>query len=141
MGKGNIYNDCDGNIRLPETLTEHGFETEDSIQDDTIEFVHGDVNDHIHDMNYMLNNVIIFTRNKNVRNIDEKIVQKLQSPGFFCFSSDVTQNDCIDILEELLNTFDVPGLPPHALHLKENMPVMLMRNMERKKYLVTEQVL
>ena len=135
MGKGNIDDDCDGNIRLPENLTEDGFETEESMQDAAIEFVHGNINDHIHDMDYMLNNVIICPHNRNVRKINDKIVQKLESPEFFCFSSDVTTNDCIDISEEVLNTFDVPGLPPHVLHLKENMPVMLMRNMDRKRKL------
>ena len=59
----------------------------------------------------------------------------MESPGFFCFSSDVTTNDCIDILEEVLNNFDVAGLPPHVLHLKENMPVMLMINIDGKRKL------
>ena len=97
MGKGNIDDDCDGNIRLPENLTEDGFETEESMQDTEIKFVHGDVNNHLHDMNYMLNNVISCPHNRNVKKINDKIVQKMESPGFFCFSSDVTTNDCIDI--------------------------------------------
>ena len=59
-------------------------------------------------------------------------MQKLESPEFFCFSSDVTTNDCIDTSKEVLNTFDAQGLPPHVLRLKENMYVMLMRNMDRK---------
>ena len=105
------------------------------MQDAAVEFVQGNINDYIHDMGYMLNNVILCPRNRNVRKINEKIVQKMESPGFFCYSSDVTTNDCIDISEEVLNTFDVPGLPPHVLHLKENMPVMLMRNMDRKRKL------
>ena len=135
MGKGNIDVDYDGNIRLPENLTEHGFETEELMQDAAVKFVHGNINDHIHDMDYMLNNVIICPHNRNVRKINDKIVEKMESPGFFCYSSDTTTNDCIDISEEVLNTFDVPGLPTHELHLKENMPVMLMRNMDRKRKL------
>ena len=50
----------------------------------------------------------------------------MESPGAFCFILDVTTNDCIDISEEVLNTFDVTGLPTHVLHLKENMPGMLI---------------
>ena len=72
MGKRNKDNNCDENIRLPDNLTEHGFETEDSMQDAEIEFVHGDINDHIHDMKYMLNSVIIFHHDTNERNINDK---------------------------------------------------------------------
>ena len=59
----------------------------------------------------------------------------MESPGFFRFCSDVTTNNCIDISEEVLNTFDGTGLSPHVLHLKEKMPVMLMRNMDSKRKL------
>ena len=83
----------------------------------------------------MLNNVTICPHDRNVRKLYDKIVQMLESPEFFCFSLDVTTNYCMDISEELLNTFDVPGLPPHELHPKENMHVMLMRNMDRNKNL------
>ena len=62
-------------------------------------------------------------------------MQKLESPGFFCFSLDATINDCIDISNEVLNTFDVPDIPPHVLHLEENMPVMLIRNINMKQTL------
>ena len=141
MGKGNIDDEYDGNIRLTENSTEDGFETEDSMQDAVIEFVHGDINNHIHDMKYILNNVIICPHNRNARKINDKIVQKLESPEFFCFSSDVTTNDCIDISEEILDTFDVSGLPPHVLRLKENMPVMLMRHMDRKRKLCNGKIL
>ena len=72
MGKGNIDDDCDGNIRLQENLTEHGFEIVDSMQDVAMEFFHGDINYHIHDMNYILNTVIICPNNRNVMEINEK---------------------------------------------------------------------
>lgn len=59
----------------------------------------------------------------------------LESREFFSYSADKATDDCIDILEEVLNTFDVPGLLPCVLHLKEKIPVMLMRNLIRKKKL------
>ena len=43
-----------------------------------MEFVRGDINDHIHDMKYMFKNVNIFTHNRNTRKINDKIMQKLQ---------------------------------------------------------------
>ena len=105
METGNIYDECDENIIVPENLIEHEFGTEDSMQDTAIEFFHGDINYHIHDMNYMLNNVMIFPHNRNARKINEKIVQKLQLPGCLCFSLDTTANDCIYIFEKSIRYF------------------------------------
>ena len=74
MGKRNIDDNSDRNIRLQENLTEHRFETEYLIQNAAIDFVHVDMNYHRNDMNYMLHNVITFHRDINVGKIQGKIL-------------------------------------------------------------------
>ena len=135
LGKGNLPANDDGNINIPNELIETGFEVEDKMQDAAIEFVYGDINDHVNDPNYIMSNVIICPHNRNVKKINEKIVDMLESLEYTSYSSDTATDECLEMSEEVLNTFEVPGLPSHELRLKENMPVMLMRNMSRKKKL------
>ena len=49
------------------------------MQDAAIELVCGDIDNHLHDMNCMLNNVIIFPHIRNTRKINDIIVQKMES--------------------------------------------------------------
>ena len=103
------------------------------MQDAAIEYVYGDINEHVNDTNYIMSNVIICPHNRSVKKINEKIVDMLESLEYTSYSSDTATDECLEMSEEVLNTFEVPGLPSHELRLKENMPVMLMRNMSRKK--------
>ena len=82
-------------------------------------------------MNYMLNNVIICPLNRNVRKINDKIVQKLESPYFFCVSSYLTTNDCIYISEEVLDTFQDSPLTCYIL--KRTCLLWSQKKMDRKK--------
>ena len=54
---------------------------------------------------------------------------------YISYSSDRASDMSLEIGEEVLNCFEVSGLPSHVLRLKEKMPVMLMRNMSKQKKL------
>ena len=54
---------------------------------------------------------------------------------YISYSSDRASDMSLDIGEEVLNCFEVSGLPSHVLRLKEKMPIMLMRNMSKQKKL------
>ena len=49
-----------------------------------------------------------------------------------CRSADATveADDALAVPTELLNTFNVSGMPKHELYLKPYMPVMLLRNLD-----------
>ena len=135
LGKENFPANDDGNINLRKELIKTGFEVEDKKQDAAIEYVYGDINEHVNDTNYIMSNVIICSHNRNVKKINEKIVDLLESLEYTSYSSDSAKDDYLEMSEEVLNTFEVSGLPSHELQLEENMPVQLMRNMSRKKAL------
>ena len=109
------------------------------MQDAAIKFVHGDINNHLRDIKYMLNNVIVCPRNRNTRKINEKIVQKLESPEFFCFSSNLTSNDFIYISEEVLDTFEFPGPPLTSYILRITCRLCSLETWTGKENFVTEQ--
>ena len=135
LGKGNLPTNDDGNINLPKELIETGFEVEDKMQDAAIQFVYGDINEHVNDTNYIMSNVTICPHNRSVKKINEKIVDFLESLEYTTYSSDTATDECLEMSEEGLNSFEVPGLQSHELQLEENMPVKLIRNMSRKKAL------
>ena len=71
--------------------------------------------------------------------ISEEIVHALSTTEYVSYSADKGTDQSVDLGEEVLNTFEVPGLPSHELKLKEKMPVMLMRNVSKEKNFVMEQ--
>ena len=137
-GKGNLPANDDRNMNIAKELIETGFKVEDKMQD-AIQFIYGDINGHVNDTSYIMSNVIICPHNTSVKSINKKIVDMLKSLEYTSCSSDSAKDECLEMSEEVLNTFEVPGLPSHELQLKENMPVMLMRNMSEKKSFVMEQ--
>ena len=65
--------------------------------------------------------------------INDKVVDMLETTEYTSYSSDTSTDECLELSEEVLNTFEVPGLPTHNLRIKEKMPIMLMRNLSKKK--------
>ena len=80
-----------------------------------------------------MGNVIICPHNRNVKMINDKVVDKMDATECRSYSPDTSTDECLELSEEVLNTFEVPGLPTHELRIKENMPIMLMRNLSKKK--------
>ena len=138
LGKGNLPVNDDGNINLPEELVASGFQVEENMQDAAIEYVYGDINGQVNDIKYMMSNVIICPHNRNVKMINNKVVDMLETTEYTSYSSDTSTDECLELSEEVLNTFEVPGLPSHELRIKEKMPIMLMRNVSKKGNYVME---
>ena len=61
--------------------------------------------------------------------INDKVVDMLKTTEYTSYSSDTSTDECLELSEEVLNTFEVPGLPTHELHIKEKMSIMLMGNL------------
>ena len=67
--------------------------------------------------------------------IKDKVVDMLKTNKYTTYSSDTSTDEYLELSEEVLNTFEVPGLPSHELRIKEKMPIMLMRNLSKKRKL------
>ena len=82
-----------------------------------------------------MSNIIMCPHNRNVRKLNDKIVESMNTTEYISYSSDRGTDQSLELGEEVLNTLEVSGLPSHVLKLKEKMPVMLMRNMNKRKKL------
>ena len=81
----------------------------------------------------MMNNVIICPLNKNVWRINNKIAETLNEEEFISYASDTPSEENTEVPIEFLNTLDVPGLPLYELRLKVGMPIMVIRNINKKR--------
>ena len=67
--------------------------------------------------------------------INDKVVDMMEATEHTSCSSDTSTDECLELSEEVLNTFEVPGLPTHELRIKEKMSIMLMGNLSKKRKL------
>lgn len=105
-----------------------------------IEDIFGNITDTILS-SQILNSVILAPKNEDCSFINNDILNRIPTEEKAYFSFDKVISD--DIREqnnypvEFLNTLNVSGLPPHKLVLKENSIVLLIRNLNTGKALVT----
>ena len=74
---------------------------------------------------YFLNRGILCPHNESVIEINEKVTELFDGEEFISYKEDIPI--------EFLNTLNIPGLPQHEIVLKRNMPIMLMRNIDKEK--------
>ena len=89
----------------------------------------------MNDAQYMMDNVILCPLNKSVREINDKIVEKMHTTEFVSYAADTPSQENPEIPVEFLNTMDVPGLPLYELRLKVGMPMMVIRNINKKRHI------
>ena len=76
--------------------------------------------------------VILSATNRAVLELNEKVLNCVQSPAHMKYSIDSTEGDdeaSCTIPPEFLHMLTPPGMPPHALTMKVNGIYMLLRNM------------
>ena len=135
LGMGELPPNDEGNIDLPDMMVESDFQSECDMEDAIIDYVYDDINEHIHDVQFLMNNVILCPLNKNVSSINKKVVDMLNLHEYVSYAADTPSDENPEVPVEYLNTLDVPGLPPFKLSLKKHMPIMLMRNINKKQHL------
>ncbi|MGH7973890.1 MAG: hypothetical protein ACREBR_00090 [bacterium] len=79
----------------------------------------------------MLRRAILCPYNEGVDEINDKLIDSFPGEEFISYSADQAEHDSVDVPIEYLNSIRYPGLPLHELRLKINMPVMLLRNIDR----------
>ncbi|GKB86296.1 ATP-dependent DNA helicase PIF1-like protein [Tanacetum coccineum] len=83
---------------------------------------------------YLKQRAILTPRNNDIDAI-KAMFSKLLGPTITYNNADEVCKASTDVLEqqhlypaEFLNTLNFPGMPPHALNLKKELPIMLIRN-------------
>ena len=100
-----------------------------------IEYVFGNINDHVNDTQCMMNNAILCPLNKSVREINNKITERIHTKEFVSYAADTPSQENPEIHVEFLNAMDVPGLPLYELRLKGKIQIMVIRNIDKARYM------
>nr|XP_040253552.1 uncharacterized protein LOC120970751 [Aegilops tauschii subsp. strangulata] len=83
------------------------------------------------DSNYMTSRAILSTTNDNVDKINIRMIERFQGDEVIYHSFDSAEDDPYGYYaQEFLNGLTPNGLPPHALKLKLNCPVIHLRNID-----------
>uniref|UniRef100_A0A8I6XFF0 ATP-dependent DNA helicase n=2 Tax=Hordeum vulgare subsp. vulgare TaxID=112509 RepID=A0A8I6XFF0_HORVV len=82
------------------------------------------------DPNYMTSRAILSTKNNNIDKINTRMIERFQGEDIY-HSFDSAEDDPHGYYApEFLNNLTPNGLPPHALKLKINCPIILLRNID-----------
>lgn len=85
---------------------------------------------------YLTQRVILAPRNDMVSTINDFVIGQLPREAFSFYSSDSVEDSHAAssvIQPEILNMMNPSGMPPHHLLLKLHMPVILLRNLNKKR--------
>lgn len=129
LGEGALDHDADDSITLePEMCMEEGADL-----DALVNWVFPDLASRCQarDGAWLAERAILAPLNARVDKINDAISEAFPGDAWECASADATveSDDALAVPTELLNTFDVSGMPKHKLNLKAYMPVMLLRNL------------
>ena len=90
------------------------------------------------DRDWITGRAILAARNEEVNRMNDKVFDRFPADGapMELFSADSTEGEGDQEASypvEFLNSLTPSGMPPHRLHLRKGMPIMLMRNLNSAK--------
>ncbi|XP_027060682.2 uncharacterized protein [Coffea arabica] len=129
VGEGREPVDPQGQITLPNDIVIPYYEKEESLNR-LIQSVFPDLLAYSNDPYTMINMCILTPKNSSVDELNDIMITRFPGNLHVYVSSDKTvdqrhQGD----YEDFLNSQNPKGLPPHKLLLKENCPLILLRNL------------
>ena len=128
IGNGNVQEDSDGYIQIPE-----GVGSCVSSLDMLRKKVYPDLNSNIHNREWAASRAILAPKNCTVRSINEALLAELNGRERVYYSMDTLEdgNEDQGVLysPDVLNGLELSGIPSHKVTLKLGAVVMLMRNM------------
>ncbi|XP_027157152.1 uncharacterized protein LOC113758538 [Coffea eugenioides] len=129
IGDGTQPTIADDKIQLPSPMIIPFINDEVSVNS-IINIVYPSLSDFLPDNSAMINRVILSTTNDIVHEVNQILIQKFPGEEIKYISFDQT----IDPTKQadhgdFLNIVHPPGLPTHELILKQNCPVILLRNL------------
>jgi len=131
-GKIGIRNDVDISINIPTDLLIKS--TDNHIQS-IVDSTYPNLLDSMTDLSYFQNRAILAPTNSIVDQINDYMLDLM--PAYLSYDYPLTQNSNGDSVNdvhtsEFLNTINASGLPHHKIILKIGVPVMLLRNIDKK---------
>lgn len=134
IGNGNVHaNNVGDDIILPPNMLLDG-----NCVESLIDFIYGDMSCIDNFVKFFKERGILAAKNKDVDIINSLALCKLRGANKEYLSADSVCSSDDQTLHlytlEFLNSLDLGGgFPPHVLNLKENAPVMLLRNLDPRR--------
>uniref|UniRef100_A0A8I6YMD2 ATP-dependent DNA helicase n=1 Tax=Hordeum vulgare subsp. vulgare TaxID=112509 RepID=A0A8I6YMD2_HORVV len=130
VGNGTEEANNHGNIQLREDICVPSTGEMNDIEK-LIDHVFPGLDENMSDRNYMTCHAILSTTNDNVDKINLRMIDRFKGEEVIYHSFDSAEDDPYGYYApEFLNGLTPNGLPPHALKLKLNCPVILLRNID-----------
>ncbi|KAG7958907.1 hypothetical protein I3843_10G043700 [Carya illinoinensis] len=118
-------NEC---VRIPAVML-IPYENDAASLDHLVDTVFHNISDYSTNISSMMNRAILTPKNSYVDEINTLLIQKF--PGelkqYYSFDETIDASEQA-VMEDFLHTLTPNGLPPHELLLKQNCPIMLLRN-------------
>uniref|UniRef100_A0A8I6WK18 ATP-dependent DNA helicase n=1 Tax=Hordeum vulgare subsp. vulgare TaxID=112509 RepID=A0A8I6WK18_HORVV len=130
VGNGTEESNDQVNIQLPEEICVPSRGKMNDIEQ-LIDHVFPGLEDNMSDPNYMTSRAILSTTNDNVDKINICMIERFKGEEVIYHSFDSAEDGPYGYYApEFLNGMTPNGLPPRALKLKLNCPVILLRNID-----------
>ncbi|XP_042962415.1 uncharacterized protein LOC122296677 [Carya illinoinensis] len=127
-----------GNGMPPITIDEHvkiptamliPYQNDTASLDQLLDAVFNDISEYSANISSMMNRAILTPKNSYVDEINNLLIQRFPGDIINYYSFDETIDASKQaIMEDFLNILTPNGFPPHQLFLKQNCPIMLLRN-------------
>ncbi|XP_027082697.1 uncharacterized protein [Coffea arabica] len=129
VGEGREPEDLEGKISLCEHLLIRYNNKNESLNR-LVDFVFSDLCLYSLDPYSMINRCVLTPKNSCVDDINEMMIDRFPGQAYVYMSTDRTLNERDQgDYQDFLNSLNPKGLPPHKLVLKENCPIILLRNL------------
>ncbi|XP_028055133.1 uncharacterized protein LOC114259319 [Camellia sinensis] len=120
-------------IRIPKVMLLPYNKNIDPLQE-LITFAFSDFNDYNEDPLSLMNRAILTPKNDNVDHINEILIEEFPGDEHIYNSIDETIDKSQQSqYKDFFNSLSAPELPPHKLLLKENCPILMLRNINPSK--------
>ncbi|XP_028123460.1 uncharacterized protein LOC114320578 [Camellia sinensis] len=133
VGNGTKQQISSERIRIPKVILFPYNKNTDPLQE-LITFVFPNFNDYNEDPLSMMNRTILTPKNDNVDHINEILMEEFPRDEHMYNSIDETVDKSQQSqYEDFMNSLSALGLPPHKFLLKENCPIVMLRNINPSK--------
>ena len=131
IGNGQGITESCNKIILPQSMVIHGGSDQQNI-DSLISQIFPNISSDFAHPRYFMDCAILCCKNSSVNQINSRILNIIPSEQMTYTSSDKVEDDPQGLyLPEFINGLNISGFPPHILHLKRGVPIIMLRNLDR----------
>ncbi|KAG7952067.1 hypothetical protein I3843_12G040700 [Carya illinoinensis] len=128
LGNGMPPITIDEYVKIPTTML-IPYQDDSTSLDQLLDAIFDDISEYSMNISNMMNCAILAPKNSYVDEINNLLIQRF--PGemkqYYSFDETIDASEQA-VMEDFLNTLTPNGFPPHQLLLKQNCPIMLLRN-------------